>query len=743
MWRLLRNINHFRHIHNMGDDVAACRPGEPTPVHRRPKPSLILGTVAALAVTGPIAVYTAIGTSSDVQKTNESTTAIPTTIAKIALASAPDITISLKDLTGLNLPDLNLGNLRDLKLPDTINVPNIPGLTPPSTPSAQAPVPPAPSTPLDSITVPAGAVVKEVKQDSPFSMVALTTDNIDDAVAQVRAQLPDGSWGPWNSTTAIDTGSSDASDSDTPAAGGQAGGRSETVGTEPVYVGLTKAVQFLLTPKAAPTDPAAAPAATAAPAAPVVPPVPAAPAAPAAPTVPPVPDAQPLGYVPASSSSPLRTQDQPLIDTLAQVAAAATAVLITPGTSETDGALAESAPPVAGNGPPVITRAQWGADESKRCSTPTIDDSLGGATIHHTAGSNDYTKDESAGIVRAIYAYHSQTLGWCDIGYNVLVDKYGQIFEGRAGGLDKNVEGAHAGGFNENTMGLALMGDYSTEKPSQAMLDAAGKFLGWRLGLAGLNPKGQTTMTSEGTRYTPYAKGQSVDLPIIFAHRDVGNTECPGDAAYSDLPQLRDIAEANLNGVAAPSAPAEPAAPVDPAAPAEPAAPVDPAAPAPAAPVEPAPAGPPAETLASGAAPGAGVPALIDELVRLTDPNPVAAKWSSMGGEQGALGPAVTGVLPAAEGGQRADFLNGTIVANPCGQAFSVIGEIFKQFVKMGGDGGSMGLPTSDEFKIPGGWQSNFEKGSLIFNEVTGIVTAVLKAYNDTYTEQMNQAPAG
>ncbi|MGU3437335.1 N-acetylmuramoyl-L-alanine amidase [Actinomycetes bacterium M1A6_2h] len=695
-------------------------------MHRRPKPSLILGAVAALAVTGPIAVYTALGTSSDVQKTNESTTAIPTTIAKIALASAPDITISLKDLTGLNLPDLNIGNLRDLKLPDTINVPTIPGLTPPSTPSAQAPVPAAP---LDSITVPAGAVVKEVSQDTPFSMVALTTDKIDDAVAQVRAQLPDGSWGPWNATTAIDTGSSDASGSDTPA----------TVGTEPIFVGLTKAVQFLLTPKAAPTDPAAAPAA------PVVPPVPAAPA-PAEPTVPPVPaDTQPLGYVPASSSSPLRTQDEPLIDTLAQVAAAATAVLITPGTSETDGALAESAPPVAGNGPTVITRAQWGADESKRCSTPTIDDSLGGATIHHTAGSNDYTKDESAGIVRAIYAYHSQTLGWCDIGYNALVDKYGQIFEGRAGGLDKNVEGAHAGGFNENTMGLALMGDYSTEKPSEAMLDAAGKFLGWRLGLAGLNPKGQTTMTSEGTRYTPYAKGQTVDLPIIFAHRDVGNTECPGDAAYSDLPQLRDIAEANLNGAAAPAAPA---APAESAAPADPAAPVDPApaAPvetAPSAPAEPAPAGPPAETLASGAAPGAGVPALIDELVRLTDPNPVAAKWSSMGGEQGALGPAVTGVMPAAEGAQRANFLNGTVVANPSGQAFSVIGEIFKQFVKMGGDGGSMGLPTSDEFKIPGGWQSNFEKGSLIFDEVTGIVTTVLKAYNDTYTEKMNTAPTG
>lgn len=79
-------------------------------------------------------------------------------------------------------------------------------------------------------------------------------------------------------------------------------------------------------------------------------------------------------------------------------------------------------------GPKVITRAQWGADESIRCATPTIDDFIGGATVHHTAGSNDYSKSESAEIVRAIYAYHAQTLGWCDIGYNALVDKYGQIF---------------------------------------------------------------------------------------------------------------------------------------------------------------------------------------------------------------------------------------------------------------------------------------------------------------------------
>ena len=173
--------------------------------------------------------------------------------------------------------------------------------------------------------------------------------------------------------------------------------------------------------------------------------------------------------------------------------------------------------------------------------------------MHHTAGSNNYSKAESAGIVRAIYAYHAQTLGWCDIGYNVLVDKYGQIFEGRAGGLERNVQGAHAGGFNENTVGIAMMGDFSTAAPPEITVQNVGNYLGWRLAAAGLNPKGRTTMYSEGTSFTPYPRGAAVDLPIIFAHRDVGNTSCPGDGGYAQMNKIRDIAAAAAKG--APSAP--------------------------------------------------------------------------------------------------------------------------------------------------------------------------------------------
>ncbi len=521
--------------------------------NRRTKPSIVLGAVALLAVATPFAVAGLTdSTTTGVRPANETTpVTVPTKIVETALSAAPDIVIPLQELTGLPLPDLRLSDLKYLPLPDSIvippiEIPDIPGLTTPApgNATAQAPIPrvdaAAPVNPeaADPTGPPLGAAVKEIKQDTPFSMVALTSEQLDGASAQVRRQLEDGSWGPWLETAPVDTTASDA----VPAA--------EKQGTEPIFVGLTNAVQVLLTPLTGSAAPI--------PEVPVV-------ELPAtdAPAEAPAAAEQPLGYTPASSSKPLRQQDPAPLDPAAMDPAAAepapadpaadpgqassaeqlaaavndiSAVLITPGTSPVDSALSDIATPVAGDaGPKVITRAQWGADESIRCATPTIDDFLGGATVHHTAGSNDYSKSESAEIVRAIYAYHAQTLGWCDIGYNVLVDKYGQIFEGRAGGLDKPVQGAHSGGFNENTMGIAMMGDYSNVDPSQETIDSVGKFLGWRLGKAGLDPEGTTTMTSEGTDFTFVGRGQSVDLPVIFGHRDVGNTECPGDAGYARL----------------------------------------------------------------------------------------------------------------------------------------------------------------------------------------------------------------
>lgn len=216
----------------------------------------------------------------------------------------------------------------------------------------------------------------------------------------------------------------------------------------------------------------------------------------------------------------------------------AAVVLIDPGHSPRD-----SAPPTSRDGGyPVVSRAGWGADESMRCMEPEYDDEVRAVALHHTAGSNDYSRSDSPAIVRGIYAYHAQTLGWCDIGYHALADRFGTVFEGRAGGLDRPVIGAHAGGFNRRTSSIAMMGSYTGHQPSQAQRDALAGYLDWKLGVHGLDPNGETTLTSEGGGTSRHPEGTEVRVPVLFGHRDVGETDCPGDDGYALLPGLRSAA---------------------------------------------------------------------------------------------------------------------------------------------------------------------------------------------------------
>ena len=199
--------------------------------------------------------------------------------------------------------------------------------------------------------------------------------------------------------------------------------------------------------------------------------------------------------------------------------------------------------------PKVISRAEWGADESLRCEEPEYTDHTSAIVIHHTAGSNNYSEDEAAGIVRGIYKYHAQQLGWCDIGYHSLADKFGNLYEGHYGGMNKSVIGAHTGGFNENTWAISMLGNYQEEEPTDVMIKSVGELAGWRAKVAGIDPLGKGTHTSEGTEFTFYPYGTKVELPNIFAHRDVGNTECPGDYAYAKMDQIRQIAKAKFDSL--------------------------------------------------------------------------------------------------------------------------------------------------------------------------------------------------
>jgi len=193
--------------------------------------------------------------------------------------------------------------------------------------------------------------------------------------------------------------------------------------------------------------------------------------------------------------------------------------------------------------PGIVSRAEWGADESYRslntgCGSAAYASGVRMAIVHHTASPTDYTPADSAPYMRAIYYFHTHTNGWCDIGYNFVVDRFGTVFEGRYGGITRPVIGAHALGFNTGTTGVALLGTFMTDSVPSPMYDGLRALLAWKLSIHGVDP--QATISFNGkTLYT------------VSGHRDVNSTDCPGDMPEGLLPQLR----RDLGGQADPTPP--------------------------------------------------------------------------------------------------------------------------------------------------------------------------------------------
>jgi hypothetical protein len=183
--------------------------------------------------------------------------------------------------------------------------------------------------------------------------------------------------------------------------------------------------------------------------------------------------------------------------------------------------------------PRIISRAGWGANESIVRASPSYADRLAFAVVHHTAGSSPSTPAESAAIVRAIQRYHVLSNGWNDIGYNFLVDRFGQVFEGRRGGIGRNVIGAHAQGFNTGSAGIAVIGSYGSTPISPEAEEALVSLLAWRLDVGHVDPASRLAWTSLGS--PKYSSGTRVWLDAVSGHRDVGLTSCPGSLLYREL----------------------------------------------------------------------------------------------------------------------------------------------------------------------------------------------------------------
>lgn len=185
--------------------------------------------------------------------------------------------------------------------------------------------------------------------------------------------------------------------------------------------------------------------------------------------------------------------------------------------------------------PAIVTRASWGADESLRKYVPLYADRARFAVVHHTAGANDYTRDEADDVVRAIYAYHVQSRDWDDIAYNFLVDRYGTVYEGRSGGITEAVIGAHAAGWNEGAIGVAVMGDFTHAEPSSAAVKALDDLLAWKLDVHHIDPHGETTEVAGGGSSNRHDRGDHVTFPTIIGHRTNNHTTCPGERLFGHV----------------------------------------------------------------------------------------------------------------------------------------------------------------------------------------------------------------
>ncbi len=188
--------------------------------------------------------------------------------------------------------------------------------------------------------------------------------------------------------------------------------------------------------------------------------------------------------------------------------------------------------------PLIITRTEWGGDSVPPRSAPEYGE-VQAAFVHHTVSSNDYGPEESAGIVLGIARYHRDSNGWNDIGYNFLVDQYGQVFEGRAGGIDQAVIGAQAQGYNSASTGIATIGTFTSVPYAEAGMDALARLIGWKLSLHAVPTQGQVVVTSRGGSANRYPSGTPVTLERICGHRDGDSTSCPGNVLYTQLPDLR------------------------------------------------------------------------------------------------------------------------------------------------------------------------------------------------------------
>ena len=263
------------------------------------------------------------------------------------------------------------------------------------------------------------------------------------------------------------------------------------------------------------------------------------------------------GTTPGQASEPLFVDDADAIQvrTSNRSARDLELVLIDPGVQPSDSAASEGGSTVTPTlprtsltgapQPELRTRKDWGADPDWRNGEPVYLDRLKQIHVHHTATGNSYSRADVPGILRGMYRYHTHTLGWFDIGYNFLVDRFGRAWVGRSGGAQRLVKGAHTLGFNHASVGVAMIGNLEERRAWRDAVTTLMRVAAWKLDKHDRFAQGKVTVTSTGSDL--YPEGERVRLPAIDGHRDTNQTACPGQGLYARLPEIRERAQRRID----------------------------------------------------------------------------------------------------------------------------------------------------------------------------------------------------
>jgi hypothetical protein len=190
----------------------------------------------------------------------------------------------------------------------------------------------------------------------------------------------------------------------------------------------------------------------------------------------------------------------------------------------------------------VLRRESWGADLPAPAGLPTeAPGDVRVLLVHHSASTNDYGEDQAADQIRQFHALHTgPEKGWPDVAYNFFVDRFGRVWEGRAGSVEGPVIGDATGGNQGFSQLVCLIGSFVTDQPTPEAVEALTGVLAWLARREGVDPTpgAMSSFTSRGSNRWP--AGATVETTTIAGHRDMSQTACPGDAAYAlvrgDLP---------------------------------------------------------------------------------------------------------------------------------------------------------------------------------------------------------------